>query len=1085
MKRRNTLLFFLFVMIGLAVLLSPFWLWQFKGTKELNVLIMDKTVPDKTYREHNGLVYILNNQKYVKANKDKYFSQSDYKGFKPSGDNSYKISELPDDLSDYDVLYLTDQYGVYEEEFYGSNNLGERSDKLYGGLEIEDVEKIENALFQSDNKTLIAEFNTFASPTSDEAREKITNLLNVSWSGWMGRHFDDLDGDEVPVWVKDNYKNQNGKEWSFTGSGLVLINKDDYIVVLNNKDLTDSGVAFSTTEKGQSVLKEELTSTYDYWFDIIAAKDQKEVLAQYKLPVSESGKEKLEGYGIPSTFPAIVQNANTQYTSYYFAGDYADEAEVPSLYQTVGFDLWKKYVTYRNSFYWNTYVPLMKNLLKDGLHNNNTEGSTIETVKADGMVTNSRTNAEYIQVQKDGKWENLIIKGVNMGISKPGSFPGETSITKDEYYRWFKEIGAMHANTIRVYTLHPPGFYQALYEYNQSAKEPLYLIHGSWVNEDVLTEKQDAYSEEVVADAQLEIKNMIDIIHGNADLPKRAGHASGKYEYDVSKYVLGFMLGTEWDPDVVNHTDEEHSGLGQYKGTYFETKAASPFEIWVAKLMDYAADYEAKQYKWQHTMSFTNWVTTDLLDHPAEPSEDEDKAVVDPNHITKTDDFHAGLFAAYHVYPYYPDFLNYEKGYLTYKNKQGEQSNYAAYLNQLRKVHNMPVLVAEFGVPASRGKTHENVNGMNQGFISEEEQGNMDASLYQMILDEKYAGGLVFTWQDEWFKRTWNTMDYDNPNRRPFWSNIQTNEQHFGLLSFDPGKYEPTIYIDGSTEDWEKLNVSPLYTTANADNKEENDIQDVSVTSDEQQISFKFTYKEPVDLNVDHTYLLLDTLADQGQMSTVLDGKEKVNTDFGVDFAVKIGEQNDSHILIDSYYDSYYFHYGHLLNMIKKESYASKKNNGVYHPIRLALNKELEIQGEKIPFNSYETGKLLYGNGNPESKDFNSLADISVSKDKKTIELRLPWALLNVKDPSQKEVLADLWKKGMEGSETIDGIYFAVVMEKDKKIVQTLPERGSDNTIHQEDTKLFEWESWEEPAYHERLKQSYYILQEAFSKIGN
>jgi hypothetical protein len=722
----------------------------------------------------------------------------------------------------------------------------------------------------------------------------------------------------------------------------------------------------------------------------------------------------------------------------------------------------------------------MKSLLKEGLHNQ-AEGSNVETVKVDGMQTNSRTNDEYIQVRKDGKWEDLIIKGVNMGVSKPGSFPGETSITKDEYYRWFKDIGAMHANTIRVYTLHPPEFYQALYEYNQSAKEPLYLIHGSWVNEDVLKEQQDAYSDEVKADAQLEIKNMIDIIHGNANLPERTGHASGKYKYDVSKYVLGFMLGTEWDPEVVSYTDEEHIGLKQYKGAYFETKNASPFEIWVAQLMDYTADYEAEQYKWQHTMSFTNWVTTDLLDHPAEPDEDEDKAVVDPNHITRTDDFHAGLFAAYHVYPYYPDFLNYEKSYATYKNKQGEQSNYAAYLNQLRKVHNMPVLVAEFGVPASRGKTHENVNGMNQGFISEEEQGNMDASLYQMILDEKYAGGLVFTWQDEWFKRTWNTMDYDNPNRRPFWSNIQTNEQRFGLLSFDPGKYEPTIYIDGSTEDWNKLNVSPLYTSERA----ENDIQDVSVTSDEQQISFKLTYNEPVDLTKDHTYILLDTIAEQGQMTTVLDGKEKVDTDFGVDFAVKIGEKDDSHILIDSYYDSYYFHYGHLLNMIKKESYANKKNNGVYHPIRLALNKELEIQGEKIPFNAYETGKLLYGNGNPASKSFNSLTDISVSEDKKTIEFRLPWALLNVKDPSQKEIIADLWKKGIEGSETIDGIHFAVVMEKDKKIVQTLPERGNDNTIHQEDTKLFEWKTWEAPVYHERLKESYYILQDAFSKIGN
>ncbi|MCM3216211.1 hypothetical protein M3612_17055 [Niallia taxi] len=1082
MNRRTTWLFFLLIILGVAIILSPFWLWQLKETKELNVLIMDKTVPDKTYREHNGLVYILNNQKYVKANKDKYYSQSDYKGFKPTDDNNYKISEVPDDLSNYDVLYLTDQYGVYEEEFYGSNSLGERSDKLYGGLETKDVNKIENALFQSDNKTLIAEFNTFASPTSDEAREKITTLLNVSWSGWIGRNFSDLNGDEVPVWVRDNYKEQSGKQWSFTGSGIVLINKDDYIVVLNNKDLTDTGVEFSTTTKGASVLHKELKSQYDYWFDIIEANDQDGVLAQYTLPVSKAGKKKLKGYNIPSSFPAIVQNTNGQYTSYYFAGDYADEAEVPSLYQTVGFDTWKKYITYRKSFYWNTYVPIMKSILKDGLHKPAAKESNVETVKVGQIETNSQTNDEFIQIKKDGKWEDLVIKGVNMGISKPGAFPGETSITKDEYYRWFKEIGAMHANTIRVYTLHPPGFYQALYEYNQSATEPLYLIHGTWVNEDVLTEKQDAYSKEVTADAKEEIKNMIDIIHGNADLPERTGHASGKYEYDVSPYVLGFMLGTEWDPDVVNYTDDKHKGAKNYVGTYFKTEKASPFEVWLAKLMDYSADYEAKQYKWQHTMSFTNWVTTDMLDHPAEPSKDEDKVVVDPNHIMRTDKFHAGLFAAYHVYPYYPDFLNYEKSYSTYKNKQGEQSNYAAYLNQLRQMHDMPVMVAEFGVPASRGKTHENVNGMNQGFISEKEQGNIDKSLYQMILDEKYAGGLVFTWQDEWFKRTWNTMDYDNPNRRPFWSNIQTNEQHFGLLSFDPGKYEPTIYIDGSTEDWNKLNVPPLYTAAD---KEENTVQDVSVTSDEQQLSFKINYKDPINLKTDHTYLLLDTIADQGQKSTALEGKEKVNTDFGVDFAVKIGEKNDSHILIDSYYDSYYFHYGHLLNMIKKESYASKKNNGVYHPIRLALNKELEIQGEKIPFNSYETGKLLYGNGNPTSKDFNSLTDISVSEDKQTIELRIPWALLNIKDPSQKEIMADLWKKGMEGSQVIEGIHMAIVMEKDKKIVQTLPEMGSDNNIHLENTKQFTWDNWEEPAYHERLKESYYILQEAFSKIGN
>ena len=60
------------------------------------------------------------------------------------------------------------------------------------------------------------------------------------------------------------------------------------------------------------------------------------------------------------------------------------------------------------------------------------------------------------------------------------------------------------------------------------------------------------------------------------------------------------------------------------------------------------------------------------------------------------------------------------------------------------------------------------------------------------------AGGLVFSWHDEWFKRTWNTMDYDHPDRRPFWDNIQTNEQHFGLLCFD--RHE-RLGLDGNTNE--------------------------------------------------------------------------------------------------------------------------------------------------------------------------------------------------------------------------------------------------------------------------------------------
>ena len=60
----------------------------------------------------------------------------------------------------------------------------------------------------------------------------------------------------------------------------------------------------------------------------------------------------------------------------------------------------------------------------------------------------------------------------------------------------------------------------------------------------------------------------------------------------------------------------------------------------------------------------------------------------------------------------------------------------------------------------------------------------------------------MFTWQDEWFKRTWNTMYAVDLDNTPYWSDYQTNEQFFGLLTFDPGEEESVCYVDGDTAEW-------------------------------------------------------------------------------------------------------------------------------------------------------------------------------------------------------------------------------------------------------------------------------------------
>lgn len=50
------------------------------------------------------------------------------------------------------------------------------------------------------------------------------------------------------------------------------------------------------------------------------------------------------------------------------------------------------------------------------------------------------------------------------------------------------------------------------------------------------------------------------------------------------------------------------------------------------------------------------------------------------------------------------------------------------------------------------------------------------------------SGGCVYSWQDEWFKRTWNTMYAVDLSRNIYWEDAQTNDQHFGLLAFDCGE---------------------------------------------------------------------------------------------------------------------------------------------------------------------------------------------------------------------------------------------------------------------------------------------------------
>lgn len=696
-----------------------------------------------------------------------------------------------------------------------------------------------------------------------------------------------------------------------------------------------------------------------------------------------------------------------------------------------------------------------------------------ESYSMDEITYSSKINENRFQVLENGKWKDIVIKGVNIGMAKPGTWPGEAAISEKEYYRWFEHIGEMNANTIRTYTIHPPHFYKALKKYNERHKVKLYLFQGVWIDEEPLEETLDAFDEEIIAPFKKEISRAVDVIHGNITIPSRPGHASGAYEADVSPYVIGWILGIEWYPTMVDNVNHTRLDKGEFIGKFAYTEGANPFEHWLANIMDHTLSYEMDQYGWQRPISFTNWVSTDMLHQTYEPFEQEDFASINPN-VIKFKDVETGYFASYHIYPYYPDFLNYDPKYTEYIDRRGKENNYAGYIDDLIKVHKMPVLIAEFGIPSSRGKTHNNVHGWNQGFMSEKEQGDVVANLFEDMIDADYMGGLVFSWQDEWFKRTWNTMDVDNPDRRPYWSNAQTSEQQFGVLSFDRNK----VIIDGNKKDWKKNKAKPVYEESNKDTGK---IKSAYMDHDERYIYFGVDYQ--ANLAESETLIFLDTNSDQGNTTNPFNSN--ITTDFGTDFLIHIKDKENSRIYVDSYYDTHYYQYGKLLNMVPHDGDYETNNSGNFNTIKLALNKGITIPatGEEIPFDDYETGILRYGNGDPKSEDFDSLADYYINQENDFLEIRIPWALLGFTDPSTNEIMGDIYKGGLESRKNIKGFSMALATfnPDDPKKFDSFPQ-SNEGKLLKKDMYTYRWDEWNVPIVKERLKDSYYILKDTFNK---
>lgn len=639
------------------------------------------------------------------------------------------------------------------------------------------------------------------------------------------------------------------------------------------------------------------------------------------------------------------------------------------------------------------------------------------------------TDKTHLTIWNGSEYVPFFIKGVNLGIAVPGTFPGEMAATAADYTKWFKQIKEAGFNCIRVYTLHYPRFFEALSAYNHANPEnPLLFLQGVWLEEELAGYKHNLY---FLSNAfKQEIEENVDCVHGKKVIPMRVGKAYGAYTTDVSAWCLGYIIGREVYPEEVNTTNTINLLIDKFEGNYLKIKNASASEAWFTSMLDHTVSYEQTNYKTQRPVSVSSWPTLDPITHKEEINREEDTAKVDLSKIELSALSKAGFFISYHAYPYYPDFIGRQSSYKTFIDDYG-LNNYKGYLTDLKSHYQQyPLIIAEYGVPSSWVIAHYTSSGMNHGGFDEFSQGLTNIRLLTTIKETLCGGGIQFSWIDEWFKKTWITDPIDYiADSRVLWHNVASAEQNFGLVSFEKEIYKDTLIKYNSL----------------------NPISHVNAMVNYKSFDLEIGLKKPLDIP-DQMWIALDTYSPTlGESISPAGDKMPIRAEYALHIT-----NYSAKLYVTQAYDLF----------------------GIWHNFSDPLQLYHTIATDGAPWNivrmrnnSYYSDVQYIGNlqVNYDFQPYSSKDGVTISDDKITV--RLPWSYINVVSPDQIKVFNDDRSTNIKEDVVSDG-FLPAVYYKSKWYT---PENR------------YKWEPWvriTDYSSMERLKTSYYVMQDNLTKFN-
>lgn len=721
----------------------------------------------------------------------------------------------------------------------------------------------------------------------------------------------------------------------------------------------------------------------------------------------------------------------------------------------------------------------------------------IRRPRPDSLVLVSRTHGEGFQVRTGGAWRDIYLQGVNLGVALPGHYPSEFPLDSLRYAGWLDTLALMGANTVRVYTILPPPFYRALRAFNLKHPEaPLWLVHGVWTE---LPPRNDFDDPAWKGEFRAEMERVVDLIHGQVVLPLRPGHASGTYDADVSRWVLAYIIGREWEPFAVKAFDAAKRGRAvSYRGRFLELSTGPRVDAWMAEQCDHLLGYEFDAYHALRPVAYTNWPTLDPLHHPTEADANEearwrrrsgraarsdrleyenDAIGLDATLVRATAANPAGWFASYHAYPYYPDFISLDTGYARARSSLGP-SNYFGYLTDLKRHHaGMPLVIAEYGVPSSRGDGHRQPQGWDHGGHDEAAQAAIDARLTREIRESGAAGAILFALIDEWFKKNWIVIDLEIPlERTRNWHNLMDAEQHYGIWAMVAGESATRPILGGDVARWRAL--QGIETGAAGT---------IRMGADESWlyvgVELAGMAGKPFPWGNEGVQVAIDSYRrDLGQR--VLPSGAQAR-DVGFEFLIDLASPDSGRMRITPDYTPYHplpgtTDAGDDYALFHHRPAASRtRDDGVWAPMEVITNRaRFGRDGTFYPAQGVDRGLLRFGTGSAST-----LSDWWYDEAAGMIEVRIPWGLLNVTDPSTHTVLNDATRTRDFGTTTTTGIVAAVIRYTrgtDPRPIAATP--TLEGRWQREQFHPYLWPAWEAPTWHSRLKPVYEAMRAEWAR---